>query len=139
MATFNPFLYTRPTDYSVSSILAATGHQAYLPGGGGGGGGGHHGAAAALGLGPTSPLFAKLPHHHHHHPVGNPGAVRAMPLSTGDVLLPHQGVMSRSFRGLDSPGDSNVQDDPKVELDAKELWERFHELGTEMVITKSGR
>lgn len=47
--------------------------------------------------------------------------------------------MSRTFRGLDSPGDSNVQDDPKVELDAKELWERFHELGTEMVITKSGR
>lgn len=132
MATFNPFLYTRPTDYSVSSILAATGHQAYLQPGGGGGS--HHGAA--LGLGPTSPLFAKLPH----HPVGNPGAVRAMPLSTGDVLLPHhQGVMSRTFRGLDSPGDSNVQDDPKVELDAKELWERFHELGTEMVITKSGR
>lgn len=133
MATFNPFLYSRPTDYSVSSILAATGHQAYLSGGGGGGGGGPHGAA--LGLGPTSPLFAKLPH----HPVGNPGAVRAMSLSTGDVLLPHQSVMSRTFRGLDSPGDSSVQDDPKVELDANELWKRFHELGTEMVITKSGR
>ena len=33
----------------------------------------------------------------------------------------------------------DVQDDPKVELDCKDLWERFHGLGTEMVITKSGR
>lgn len=32
-----------------------------------------------------------------------------------------------------------VRDDPKVELDAKELWDEFHGFGTEMVITKSGR
>lgn len=35
--------------------------------------------------------------------------------------------------------DDGVQDDPKVTLEAKELWQQFHLLGTEMVITKSGR
>ena len=31
------------------------------------------------------------------------------------------------------------QDDPKVTLEHKELWGKFHKYGTEMVITKSGR
>ncbi|XP_066515850.1 T-box transcription factor TBX3a [Hoplias malabaricus] len=35
--------------------------------------------------------------------------------------------------------DEEVEDDPKVHLEAKELWELFHKCGTEMVITKSGR
>ncbi|XP_014238255.1 optomotor-blind protein-like [Trichogramma pretiosum] len=35
--------------------------------------------------------------------------------------------------------DDGVVDDPKVTLEGKELWEKFHKLGTEMVITKSGR
>lgn len=29
--------------------------------------------------------------------------------------------------------------DPKVVLESQELWESFHNLGTEMIITKSGR
>ena len=33
----------------------------------------------------------------------------------------------------------NVKDDPKVDLDGRELWEQFHDKETEMVITKSGR
>lgn len=37
------------------------------------------------------------------------------------------------------PEDDGVVDDPKVTLEGKELWEKFHKLGTEMVITKSGR
>ena len=37
------------------------------------------------------------------------------------------------------PEDESVKDDPKVTLDQKELWDKFHKLGTEMVITKSGR
>jgi len=37
------------------------------------------------------------------------------------------------------PEDDSVKDDPKVTLDQKELWDKFHKLGTEMVITKSGR
>ncbi|XP_046738811.1 optomotor-blind protein-like isoform X2 [Diprion similis] len=35
--------------------------------------------------------------------------------------------------------EDGVVDDPKVTLEGKELWDKFHELGTEMVITKSGR
>ncbi|XP_068608870.1 T-box transcription factor TBX3a [Brachionichthys hirsutus] len=35
--------------------------------------------------------------------------------------------------------EEEVEDDPKVHLEAKELWELFHKRGTEMVITKSGR
>ena len=35
--------------------------------------------------------------------------------------------------------EENVHDDPKVTLEQKELWDQFHKLGTEMVITKSGR
>ncbi|XP_034048436.1 T-box transcription factor TBX3a isoform X2 [Thalassophryne amazonica] len=35
--------------------------------------------------------------------------------------------------------EEEVEDDPKVHLEAKELWELFHKKGTEMVITKSGR
>ena len=38
-----------------------------------------------------------------------------------------------------SNSNDGVNDDPKVELEGKELWVQFHELGTEMVITKSGR
>lgn len=35
--------------------------------------------------------------------------------------------------------DDGVIDDPRVILDQKELWNRFHNIGTEMVITKAGR
>ena len=45
--------------------------------------------------------------------------------------------------GLQPPGmpmeDDGVVDDPKVNIEAKDLWQTFHVLGTEMVITKSGR
>lgn len=44
----------------------------------------------------------------------------------------------RPLRAL-QPEDDGVVDDPKVTLEGKELWEKFHKLGTEMVITKSGR
>ena len=44
----------------------------------------------------------------------------------------------RPLRAL-PPEDDGITDDPKVSLESKELWEKFHGLGTEMVITKSGR
>ena len=49
--------------------------------------------------------------------------------------LPFPGFPQR----MPPPEDDNVQDDPKVTLEHKELWEQFHKHGTEMVITKSGR
>ena len=36
-------------------------------------------------------------------------------------------------------GDDKVKDDPKVTLESKDLWTKFASIGTEMVITKSGR
>ena len=47
-------------------------------------------------------------------------------------------TIPRHIRNAEPP-DSDVSDDPKIELEGKELWDRFHQLGTEMVITKSGR
>lgn len=32
-----------------------------------------------------------------------------------------------------------LKDEPKVTLEAKNLWKEFHKKGTEMVITKTGR
>lgn len=57
------------------------------------------------------------------------------PLTPADLLHPfHQ----RQIRNMDPP-ESEIHDDPKVELEGKELWDQFHNIGTEMVITKSGR
>ncbi|XP_068616847.1 T-box transcription factor TBX3-like [Brachionichthys hirsutus] len=40
----------------------------------------------------------------------------------------------------DAPGGGEVtEDEPKVYLEASDLWREFHKHGTEMVITKSGR
>ena len=47
--------------------------------------------------------------------------------------------MGEDLRGSRMPDDDGVTDDPKVTLECKELWTKFHGLGTEMVITKSGR
>ena len=36
-------------------------------------------------------------------------------------------------------GDKTDVEETVVELDSKELWDKFHSMETEMVITKSGR
>uniref|UniRef100_A0A1I7YMR6 T-box domain-containing protein n=1 Tax=Steinernema glaseri TaxID=37863 RepID=A0A1I7YMR6_9BILA len=51
--------------------------------------------------------------------------------------IPPQLLMTST--GQIPPIDDSVVDNPKVELDDKELWESFSQVGTEMVITKSGR
>lgn len=35
--------------------------------------------------------------------------------------------------------DVQDKDEPNVVLESQKLWESFHDLGTEMIITKSGR
>lgn len=108
---FNPFLLHRPADYSMSSLLAQQPHYVpgLLP---------HH-------PGLTASILPKLQQ-----------TVAARSPFIGDILLPPQPM--RSVRSLEPP-DDQVQDDPKVELESKDLWEQFHNFGTEMVITKSGR
>lgn len=79
--------------------------------------------AAALGFGPRLP------------PWENPdlltlrgaGLFPGIPRPLRPPVLPDEAEMQ------------DIKDDPKVELESRDLWERFHNLGTEMVITKSGR
>lgn len=147
---YHPFLQIpRPTDFSVSSLLTggspSQGQQAqsaqpqspYFP------------AAALAALtnssaGAHSHLYpaSLLPKLSHHHPLPHHGL--GTPYTTAeDVVLAavaaHQHHPSiRPLRGF-QPEDDGVVDDPKVTLEGKDLWEKFHKLGTEMVITKSGR
>ena len=63
-------------------------------------------------------------------PHGYPGAHGFMPKFPG-FLAGHRPPLP--------PEDDDVKDDPKVTLEGKELWTNFNRLGTEMVITKTGR
>lgn len=67
----------------------------------------------------------------------------------GNALLPseflHAADPYGAMRGvgvpppLDGGVDADVKDDPSAELEGLDLWKQFNKLGTEMVITKSGR
>ena len=70
------------------------------------------------GLGPTNSFST---------PYGYPGHFPRLPFGGFLAMRPPP------------PEEDNVQDDPKVNLEHKELWEQFHKFGTEMVITKTGR
>ncbi|XP_054280648.1 optomotor-blind protein isoform X3 [Macrosteles quadrilineatus] len=132
MASYHPaaaasFLLQRPTDFSVSSLLTA--------------GAGSAGAATT----PPHPPGYPYP-----LGVGYPGTLLPRPppghpyTTAEDVVLAaaaaahHHPAMVRPLRAI-QPEDDGIVDDPKVTLEGKELWEKFHKLGTEMVITKSGR
>lgn len=52
-----------------------------------------------------------------------------------DALGSMQAMQGR----VSTHADMNESEDIKVELQMTELWQRFHELGTEMIITKAGR
>ncbi|XP_060532969.1 optomotor-blind protein-like isoform X3 [Cylas formicarius] len=146
---YHPFLQLpRQTDFSVSSLLTAanntspsntspTGAAAAAAAAG------FFPSLAALGQNPHScypgTLIPKIPHPHPHH------ALTGHPYTTAeDVVLAavaahnHHPAMVRPLRAI-QPEDDGVVDDPKVTLEGKDLWEKFHKLGTEMVITKSGR
>lgn len=147
---YHPFLQIpRPTDFSVSSLLTtgtpnqqgqptqnAQTQSSYFPAA----------ALAALTNPPTShphlypaSLLPKLSHHHPlpHHALGTPYTTAEDVVLAAVAAHQHHPAMRplRSFQ----PEDDGVIDDPKVTLEGKELWEKFHKLGTEMVITKSGR
>ncbi|XP_043797627.1 optomotor-blind protein-like isoform X1 [Apis laboriosa] len=108
-----------------------------------------------LGLGPHTPeeaavLAAAAAALHHHH-QGGPGGPAMRPLrpplppgmlhTSPHPLAPHHPLAGPHHPLVPPhhPEEDGVVDDPKVTLEGKELWEKFHKLGTEMVITKSGR
>lgn len=106
---YHPFHAHRPADFPVSAFLATASQPASF--------------FPSLGLLPKSltehALSGALHAHHHHH------------------AHPQQHAHLRALKSLEP--EDEVEDDPKVTLEAKELWDQFHHFGTEMVITKSGR
>uniref|UniRef100_A0A3B5LDA9 T-box transcription factor 2b n=1 Tax=Xiphophorus couchianus TaxID=32473 RepID=A0A3B5LDA9_9TELE len=108
---YHPFHPHRPTDFPMSAFLAAA-QPSFFP---------------ALSL-PPGALTKPIPEH------GLAGAAEA---GLHPALSHHQAAHLRSMKSLEP--EEEVDDDPKVTLEAKDLWDQFHKLGTEMVITKSGR
>ncbi|KAM6156281.1 T-box transcription factor TBX3 isoform 2-T2 [Rhynchocyon petersi] len=114
---YHPFLPHRAPDFAMSAVL---GHQApFFP---------------ALTLPPNGAAALSLP-----------GAL-AKPIMDQLVGAAETGIPFSSLgpqthlRSLKTmEPEEEVEDDPKVHLEAKELWDQFHKRGTEMVITKSGR
>ncbi|XP_065201564.1 optomotor-blind protein-like isoform X3 [Planococcus citri] len=133
-SSFHPFLLQRPTDFSVSSLLTASANGPNGP------------------TGPTTVPHPAYPFSLTGTPMGcYPGLLPKLPppphpYTTAEEVLAaaaaahhhHHPGMVRPLRAL-QPEDDGVVDDPKVTLEGKDLWEKFHKLGTEMVITKSGR
>uniref|UniRef100_A0A8C8SK79 T-box transcription factor 2 n=1 Tax=Pelusios castaneus TaxID=367368 RepID=A0A8C8SK79_9SAUR len=110
---YHPFHASRPADFPMSAFLAAA-QPSFFP---------------ALALPPAA--LAK--------PIPDPGLAGAAEagLHVSALAHHHQAAHLRSLKSLEP--EEEVEDDPKVTLEAKELWDQFHKLGTEMVITKSGR
>ncbi|XP_077532775.1 uncharacterized protein LOC144145145 isoform X2 [Haemaphysalis longicornis] len=131
---FTPFLLPGATassspparsssDFSMHSILSQ--QTPYLPLG--------LSPHAAAVFGAAPPLFPGAPK--------LAGMVGPPHLGGQAQLTPEELLAARHLRpppGFE-PEEDGVQDDPKVNLEGKDLWGRFHELGTEMIITKSGR
>ncbi|XP_036382804.1 T-box transcription factor TBX3-like isoform X1 [Megalops cyprinoides] len=117
---YHPFLPHRAPDFAMSAML---GHQPpFFP---------------TLALPPNGSL--SLP-----GALGKPimdQLVGATETSLHFSSLGHQAAAAaahlRPLKTLEP--EEEVEDDPKVHLEAKDLWEQFHKRGTEMVITKSGR
>ncbi|XP_053558132.1 T-box transcription factor TBX3 [Bombina bombina] len=112
---YHPFLSHRAPDFAMSAVL---GHQPpffptlSLP---------PNGAALSLHGALAKPIMDQL--------VG--ASETGIPFSLG-----HQAHL-RPLKTLEP--EEEVEDDPKVHLEANDLWDQFHKRGTEMVITKSGR
>ncbi|XP_013785409.1 T-box transcription factor TBX3-like, partial [Limulus polyphemus] len=80
------------------------------------------------------PSYYPLPHPYPTTPF--PKVLSELPRVRPYITASQNGLL-RSVRVLE-PEEDSVQDDPKVTLESKELWEQFHAAGTEMVVTKTG-
>uniref|UniRef100_A0A673JUL8 T-box transcription factor TBX2b n=1 Tax=Sinocyclocheilus rhinocerous TaxID=307959 RepID=A0A673JUL8_9TELE len=109
---YHPFHVHRPTDFPMSAFLAAA-HPSFFP---------------TLTL-PPGALTKPIPD----HTLAGAAEAGLHPALSHH----HQAAHLRSLKSLEP--EEEVEDDPKVTLEAKDLWDQFHKIGTEMVITKSGR
>eukprot|EP00062_Callorhinchus_milii_P026852 gi/632989460/ref/XP_007883660.1/ PREDICTED: T-box transcription factor TBX3-like [Callorhinchus milii] len=116
---YHPFLPHRAPDFAMSTMLGH--HPSFFP---------------ALALPPNGSAALTLP-----GGLSKPlmdqlaGASEAAGISLS--ALAHPPSHLRPLKTLEP--EEEVEDDPKVNLEAKDLWDQFHKRGTEMVITKSGR
>ncbi|RUS76659.1 hypothetical protein EGW08_015575, partial [Elysia chlorotica] len=114
-----------------------------------------HSVSAALlkGLGRSLPNLSNLPllpgghpdlmgvpggphHQHQHHPADMYAAALR---GVGMAGMGLSAAAALAGGGPQEAQDADVKDDPKAELEGCDLWKKFHSIGTEMVITKSGR
>ncbi|XP_064158198.1 T-box transcription factor TBX2b-like [Anguilla rostrata] len=109
---YHPFHAHRPADFPMSAFLAAA-QPSFFP-------------ALTLPPGALNKTIAD-------HALAGAAEAGLHPALTRH----HQAAHLRALKSLEPEED--VEDDPKVTLDAKDLWDQFHKIGTEMVITKSGR
>ncbi|KAL4647190.1 T-box transcription factor TBX2 [Arapaima gigas] len=109
---YHPFHAHRPADFPMSAFLAAA-QPSFFP---------------ALTL-PPGALTKPIPD----HAIAGAAEAGLHPALSHH----HQAAHLRTLKSLEP--EEEVEDDPKVTLEAKDLWDQFHKLGTEMVITKSGR
>ncbi|XP_069789261.1 T-box transcription factor TBX3-like isoform X3 [Narcine bancroftii] len=115
---YHPFLPHRAPDFAMS---AALGHQPpFFP---------------ALALPPSGAASLTLP-----GAMSKPIVDQLVGAAEAGLALSAMGHQSSHLRPLKTlEPEEEVEDDPKVILEAKDLWDQFHKRGTEMVITKSGR
>ena len=154
--TFNPFLLTRPVDpctlnnlvsgpgLGIRGVDSGVGNYPYLSP-----------RAMIPPLAPTQTpsflppeaagtLFPELSQFGNvYRANGNARSASSSSSSSSETFLQSLPAHNIGFchpptRGLEPHGDG-VEDDPKVDLEGKELWKKFFELESEMVITKSGR
>ncbi|XP_077579282.1 T-box transcription factor TBX2b [Stigmatopora nigra] len=107
---YQPFHMHRMSDFPMSAFLAAS-QPSFFPG---------------LTLPPGS-LTKSIPEH----------SLAATETGLHPMISHHQSAQLCSTKTLEPEEEGD--DDPKATLEAKDLWDQFHKLGTEMVITKSGR
>lgn len=113
---YHPFHAHRAADFPMSAFLTA--QPSFFP---------------ALALPPSGAAALSLP-----GALGKPLTESSMAEAGIHVsALGHQSTHLRPLKSLEP--EDEVEDDPKVNLEAKDLWDQFHKVGTEMVITKSGR
>lgn len=113
----------RPTDFSVSSIL------------------GNNDSSTPSNAAPIWP-GGRLP------PGFNPLHSKLPDMLAAEMMLNQQQQMSSAAARSNVDNNqtpntpesaSDITDDAQVELEMMDLWEQFHDIGTEMVITKCGR
>jgi len=89
----------------------------------------------SAGTGFPQPLFNGYHQHKLASLMANPGMMAA-----AAHQLQQQAAHQAAQAAQDEINEENQEpDDPKAELENKNLWSQFHQIGTEMVITKTGR